>query len=311
MRGAEGPRDRGRDGAAGAGSRDPDHLQGLALLQRRHQRRQPPRRQGLADPRRPGQQQAVPAGRRDLQGAPQVRLPLEVGQVGRLGIGRGGQRRAIGLRDRLQVTVRERGKAGHVIERHHLQPLDQRRLGGVARRHGDPPQALRARALGHRQRTRHGSDRAVEGELPRKRVALHHASSDLVGGGQQGGGDRQVEARPGLAQHRRSQVRGDSLQRELEARVQQGRAHALARLPDRGVREPDDREAGQARCHVQLDVHGLGLDRDEGEGSGHREHVGEARRAPRAPGAPIAPDSCRFRSDPRNPGAIGMRSLAP
>ncbi len=96
------------------------------------------------------------------------------------------------------------------------------------------------------------------------------------GRGQDGDGEREVEPRPDLAQVRRRQVGRDALLRELEAAVDDRRAHALARLAHRLVGQPDDRERGKPLLEVDLRGHPTRLDsvdgvrRDAGEHGGRR-----------------------------------------
>jgi hypothetical protein len=71
--------------------------------------------------------------------------------------------------------------------------------------------------------------------------------------GEDADGDREVEARSLLAHVRGREVDRDPLLRKLQARVQQGGADALARLADRPVGKPDQRERGQAAPDVHLD----------------------------------------------------------
>ena len=126
------------------------------------------------------------------------------------------------------------------------------RLRGSTSRERQMP----AGALGDRQRAADrahvagqrelADDRAV-GDAPRRsscseatRMADRH---------------RQVEPRADLAQVGGREVDGDALLRELVARVRDRRPHALARLADRLVRQPDDREGRQAAADVGLDPH--------------------------------------------------------
>jgi hypothetical protein len=69
----------------------------------------------------------------------------------------------------------------------------------------------------------------------------------------------------------RRQVDGEALHRELELRVEQRRSDPFPRLPDRAVREPDEREGGQASPNIDLDGDLDAANAFEGEG----EHAGE------------------------------------
>ncbi len=134
-----------------------------------------------------------------------------------------------------------------------------------------------ARRLGDRQHPGHGTNRAVEGQLADQRQLRQPLEVELTGRGEQGGGDRQVQPRPGLAQAGRSEVGDDPPQRELEAAVDQRRPHPLARLAHRGVGQADDGEGGQAAVDVDLDPDRAGGDAVEGECLRRGEHGNHAR----------------------------------
>ena len=72
----------------------------------------------------------------------------------------------------------------------------------------------------------------------------------------------------------------DALEGELEARVEDRRPHALARLAHGAVGQADDREVGQARAHVDLDRDAPRIESVDGEGGDAGEHVGHARPRP-------------------------------
>ena len=98
-----------------------------------------------------------------------------------------------------------------------------------------------------------GPQLAAERQLPADRRALERLPRDLTARGEHPDGDREVERGPRLAHRRGREVRREPLLRELELGVQQRGAHALARLPHRGVGQPDEREGGQAAADVDLD----------------------------------------------------------
>src|SRR5918996_344806 len=88
-----------------------------------------------------------------------------------------------------------------------------------------------------------------------------------------GSGGRLRSAMTGSgSQAPRREVGGESLEREVEPRVQEGCPHPLARLAHGRVREAHDREGGQPLAHVDLDgdlaaVHSL-----KGEGGDAGKH---------------------------------------
>ena len=127
---------------------------------------------------------------------------------------------------------------------------------------------------------RHGRISPAEPELAEDRVALERLGRDVAAGGEDRARDGEVEARAGLAHRRRREVDRDALERELEARVEDRRPHALARLAHGAVGQADDREVGQARAHVDLDRDAPRIESVDGEGGDAGEHGGHAR--PRA-----------------------------
>ena len=83
---------------------------------------------------------------------------------------------------------------------------------------------------------------------------------------------RGPQRRPGLRHVRRREVDGDPARRMHEAGVAQRAADPLARLADRRVAEPDDREPGQPGRHVDLDADDPPVEGDERGGEQGREH---------------------------------------
>ena len=139
--------------------------------------------------------------------------------------------------------------------------------------------------LRHREHPRQRPDRAVEGELSRQPPVLDPVRRELARRDQDRGGDREVKARPGLAQVGRRQVGCDPLLRELEPRVHERGPDALARLAHGGVGQPDEREGRQASVDVDLDVDGYGVDAVESQCSRSGEHQATLGRRRRTRGA--------------------------
>ena len=235
-------------------------LQRLVVVHGRQQAGKALRQHRLAAAGRAHHQQRMAARGGNLQRPFDRGLAFHVGQIGvaRLGRARGGgqgcpafgRRCGVGgahgqkLRHHVQQVARAvHGEAGH-----------QGGLFGAARRQD---QARRLVALaqrgGHGQRAAHGPQLARQRQLAGKSPASQARTVDLPAGGQDAQRDGQVEPPRILGQIGRRQVDGDALVvRKREAAVEQGAAHALARLLDRDLGQPDQGETGQAVGQVHL-----------------------------------------------------------
>ena len=87
-------------------------------------------------------------------------------------------------------------------------------------------------------------------------------------------GDGQVERGTRLAQIGRREVDRDPAGRERETAVADRAADPLASLLERGIRQADDREPGQARRDVDLDPDDPAVDAVERRGVNGGEHAG-------------------------------------
>ena len=149
------------------------HLERLRPCQRRKDSRQPPGEHRLARARWPHQQQVVRARSCDLERASRPLLSAQVGEI-----------RGRAVLDRRLVDRLERRRVDpsaevldDLVEVSHRYGLDtrerglRRRLGGAH----EPRQARAQRALGDRERSRDGTNPAVQRELARRRRALRAA----------------------------------------------------------------------------------------------------------------------------------------
>ncbi|MPN03614.1 hypothetical protein SDC9_150845 [bioreactor metagenome] len=110
------------------------------------------------------------------------------------------------------------------------------------------------------QRTAHRAQRARQRQLPRELIARKPGRVDHAASGEDAHGNRQVEAPRILGQIGGRQVHRDLLVGgELQPRVLQRRAHALARLLHFHVGQAHQGEAGQAVGQVHLNGDGRGL----------------------------------------------------
>ena len=184
---AAAPREQARDRV------DPRHLERLVAVERRQDARQPAREHRLAGSGRPGEQQIVPAGRRDLQRAARSLLAADVAR-GRAGGSRshgGGIATASGSARPADTRPPRRGGGSESARRLRARPRPptrRRRGAGRARPAARPPPRRSRRgpvAPGRRERAR----RALHGSASRRRGSCRDAASTASAIGQ-------VEAAP-------------------------------------------------------------------------------------------------------------------
>ncbi len=214
------------------------------------------------------------AGRRDLDRALGHFLALDVDQV-----------RQRALLQRFHPAFR-RGQ--HLFA---LEMVDQRQEGGrgedvdLPRPGGFGPGRGRAdqplRPAGGVECCEQGAgDRGQAGiqrHFAHRQIALDLVRADHPHFDEEAEGDRQVEMAALLQDVGGREVDQDSLGRQGEADGVEGTAHPFPALRDRLVRQADDREAGQARgeLHLDVDVEGVGPLKC------HRAHARDQARLPR------------------------------
>jgi hypothetical protein len=258
MRGAERPAVGERAALDLAGDRG-DHRDFEQFL--RHERRQdggkPRRQHRLARAGWSDHEQVVAAGGGDLERALGALLALDVFEV---------DQRAVGLAD-LRLRAAEHLCAADVIGE-----LDQRgggddlhlraRPSGFRAAGGGADEAFAARigADRRRQDARDRGDRAVERELAQHGEARERIRRNGADRRHQAERDGEVVVAAFLRQVGRREVDGDAPRRQGEARGDQRRAHALARLRHRLVWQTDDIERREPWRHLHLHIDGAGLD---------------------------------------------------
>ena len=250
---------------------DARHLERGFVVQERQDPRQPSREHRLPRAGRPGEQQVVAAGRGDLERTARTLLTPHVGQVGH-------------DRERFEVVGRQRrcgrvalaAQVGHGLgEMTHADRLDsrERHLGAGLGGADEMREAGAPGPFGRDERARHRPKPPVERELADRGVPFERFRRHLVGGGEHGERDRQVEARPLLAQRGRCEVDRDApLRGPLELGRRDSRAHSFLRLLARPVGEADDRERRQPPLEVRLDLDAARVDADERVGDRACEH---------------------------------------
>ena len=220
------------------------------------------------------------AGGRDLERAPGVRLSADVGEVEIVGR-RGRGRRCCGG-GVAGLAVQEADRPAQVGRRQHAEPGHRARLRRILDGHDERADAPLPAREADGQGAPHGSDLAVERQLADDRDRADAPVADGARGGENAERDRQVERRALLPEIGRREIDRDPVRRKREARVADGRAHALAALAHGRVGEPHRREGRQARRDVHFDADERRLHTDQGRREHARQHGAIVRSSARA-----------------------------
>ena len=236
---------------------DHGNLEQLRRRERRQDGGEPRRQHRFAGAGRADHQEVVAAGGRDLERALGALLALDVPEVDQRPAGLANLR----LRTRQHLGAAE--MIGELNERGGGDDLHLRaRPGGFGAAGAGADQAFAA-GIGAdcgRQHAGDRGDRAVEAELAQHREARQRVRRDGADRRHQAERDREIIVAAFLRQVGGGEIDGDAARRQREARGDQRRAHPLARLGHRLVRQADDVEGRQSRRNLHLDVDGAGLD---------------------------------------------------
>ena len=211
------------------------------------------------------------AGGRDLERALGALLALDVAQIEQRFLA------LMHLRLRARQQLRALEMVGDLDQRFCRDDLDVRARPGrfrTAGRRTDQPFLARIGADRRRQHARDGRDRSVETEFAEHGEAGQRIRRDRADGGHQPERDRQVVMAAFLGHVGRREVDGDPPRGERQARGNQRRAHPLAGLRHRLVRQADNGEGGQPRRDLHLHVDRAGLDPLKGYGRNPLDHAG-------------------------------------
>ena len=166
-------------------------------------------------------------------------------------------------RRQVDLAAEVRDHLGEVPHRHRHDP-GERSFGRRLRGTHQALQSCPSRTLGDRERPRDGPDPPVERKLADGRVLREPLGWKLSRGAQYRKRDREVEAGTLLAQRRRREIDRDApVVGPLERSGQHPAPHAVLRLLARPVGKADDREAGDSRLEVRLDLDLPRLEPDE------------------------------------------------
>ena len=252
---------------------DPGHLERLVPRQRRQNARQPPAEHRLARSGRSCHEHVVLSRCRELERTAPALLAPHLGQVGQVRLLELVRARRSRERDLLLAT--QVGNClGEVVHGHRVDARER----GLGRRLGRADQALQAlpaRALGNRDRSRHRTDPAVERQLADAAVLEQPLRRELKGAGKKRQRNRKVESRPLLAQCRGSEVDRDPVPAGPRQHcVDDAAVNAVLRLLTGAIGEPDDGERRQVGGNeIRLDLDTARLESDDGGGESAGEHT--------------------------------------
>ena len=137
----------------------------------------------------------------------------------------------------------------------HRRATHQRRFGGTGGGQDETPfgPGLTGHGVGHGERTAHRAQGTRERQLAGIFKVGQTRHGNLFRGGQDAQRDGQIQTPGLLGQVGRCQIDGDAPAGELEARVEDGGAHAVLAFLDLGVGQANDVEGRQAVS--QMDFH--------------------------------------------------------
>ena len=118
-------------------------------------------------------------------------------------------------------------------------------------------------------RPAHRTQRSIQRELAETEGC--HVNAQLPARAKDSEGDRQVKARSLLAALGRREIHSDPTERELEAGIPHGSAHALSRFLHRRVGQPHNDQRRQAVRDVNLDCDECCLETPERAGGHTRD----------------------------------------
>ena len=224
---------------------------------------------GLSGAWRTGEEHMVAAGRGDLEGLAGYGLAHDLGEV-ETGEPSGTGDDAVGVLADLGLFVR--GLVRELVLAEYGEELaegadaedfgvfDESGLGDVRLGDDEPAVTGVRRGENGREDAAGVPCAAVESELAEEDDAVDRLLLEVVGRGEDGDGDRDVEVRAGLGQRGGRKADGDLLGRPFDVGVGDCRSDAVAGLVQGLVGQADDAERGQPAAEVRLDLDEVALD---------------------------------------------------
>ena len=232
------------------------------------QRRQPRGEHRLAGAGRPEQVDVVPAGRGDLHRLHRIRVADDVGEVA------GSRRAAPRARPASAARpARASSSAPWKIAASRSDAIGTTRSSGTSAASGalpvgtsTVPNPARAAASAAGRIPVTGRSRPSSPSSPRCTTSADRLRRDLAVGGVGRHRDAEVEPRAVLRQRRGREVDRQLARGQRDAGVGRRRAHPVARLAERRIRQPDQHEVRQLRRDVRLDLDHGSVDAEQRDG---------------------------------------------
>ncbi len=140
-----------------------------------------------------------------------------------------------------------------------VQPLDDGGLRGILGWDDEAEAASIARGEGDGKDTGDGADGAIQGEFAGSDELVHVGADDLLSGGEDGEGHRQIKGGAFFPKVRRREVDRHALGGKSKVGVANSGSDALARLLHGRVGQADDSNLGLARADIGLDLNPVGI----------------------------------------------------
>ncbi len=230
---------------------------------------QPLREHGLPGAGGTDHQKVVPSGGGDLQRTFGLFLAADLAEIEGIVADSAKKFREIDMdRGDLHPTAEKLHHLGEPFHRDHLDPFNQRRLGGVFPRNDHPPDAEGPRFEGRGEGAVDPLHASVQRKFAEEEIVGEGIRGHKALGGQNRHGDREVEGGALLFDVCGRQVYGDMMAREGVTGVLDGGLDSVFALPNGHVGEADGRKQREAGGEIDLDGDGMGLDADDGAADG-------------------------------------------
>ena len=224
---------------------------------------------GLPGSGRTDHEEVVPPRGGDLQGAFGLFLAADLAEIEGIVAAPAEKFPEIDMDRRdLRPAAEKLHHFGELSHRDHLNPLHQRRFGGVFPRDDYPPDAEGLRLKGRGEGAVDPLHAAVQRKFAEKEIVGQRTGGHKTLGGQDCHGDGKIEGGALLFDIGGGQVDGDVMAGEGVPGVLDGGLDPVLALPHGHVGEADRRKQGETGGEIDLDHDGIGINADDGTADG-------------------------------------------